>query len=297
MDKIAAVIVTYNRINKLKRNIQAILKQNFSVSTIIIVDNNSTDGTREYLENLQSHNKSVHVYSLSRNIGGAGGFNYGLKRAVMDFEDDYFWIMDDDTIPEKNALKNLNAAITFLHGEFGFLSSNTRWINDSPALMNVPMPTRDWNEKVSEGLVKVKYATFVSLVIPRKMVIKVGLPFSQFFIWGDDVEYTSLISRVATSYFVKDSIVIHEMDSNNESNILTSSEERITRFYYDFRNRYVIERRDKGLIKGNLKATIYGLTFIFRIISTKDQSIKKIMPVIKGCIVGLFFYPKREFIE
>lgn len=46
--KIIAVVVTYNRLSLLKRNLDC-LRQNKPLSSIIVVNNGSTDGTAEWL--------------------------------------------------------------------------------------------------------------------------------------------------------------------------------------------------------------------------------------------------------
>ncbi len=104
--KIAAVVVTYNRINWLKKNIDALLSQTRIPDEIIVVDNASTDGTYDFLKNLSK----VKFKRLEENIGGAGGFAYGLKCAIDD-EADWVWMMDDDALPYKNALEALEYAI------------------------------------------------------------------------------------------------------------------------------------------------------------------------------------------
>ena len=45
------------------------------------------------------------------------------------------------------------------------------------------------------GLVQAEQATFVSLLLRAATVQKVGLPIKEFFIWGDDIEYTRRIAR------------------------------------------------------------------------------------------------------
>ena len=46
---VASVTVTYNRLEKLKKNIECLLKQSKQLDAIYIIDNASTDGTKEYV--------------------------------------------------------------------------------------------------------------------------------------------------------------------------------------------------------------------------------------------------------
>ena len=74
---IIAVVVTYNRMELLKRNIRC-LQQNKPISSIVIVNNGSTDGTTEWLaaqEGLTIINQT--------NVGGAGGFYTGIQYAYQ----------------------------------------------------------------------------------------------------------------------------------------------------------------------------------------------------------------------
>lgn len=44
--------------------------------------------------------KTIFYFNTGRNLGGAGGFNFGVRKAY-EAGYDYIWLMDDDTIVEK----------------------------------------------------------------------------------------------------------------------------------------------------------------------------------------------------
>ena len=73
--KIAAVIVTYNRLDMLKEVLDAFDNQIKQPDYLIVVNNASTDNTSEFLE-LWSKRGSISkiVITTSENIGGSGGF-------------------------------------------------------------------------------------------------------------------------------------------------------------------------------------------------------------------------------
>ena len=79
------------------------LNQTRSIDKIIIVDNGSSDGTKEYLSNLKGENIQI-IYQ--ENLGGAGGFHTGLK-AAYEQEYDWIWLMDDDVEVASDCLENL----------------------------------------------------------------------------------------------------------------------------------------------------------------------------------------------
>ena len=106
MERVAAVVVTYNRNELLAQCIKALLGQQNAVCDILIVDNASTDGTGAYLAALNE--PRVHSRSTGANLGGAGGFNFGMRWAV-EAGYDLVWIMDDDTLPHPDSLAQLLA--------------------------------------------------------------------------------------------------------------------------------------------------------------------------------------------
>ena len=103
-EKTATVVVTFNRKNLLKECLDSLLNLSEKPDSIIIVDNNSSDGTEEMLKENYLENKIFDYLRLRENSGGAGGFYYGMKRAY-EKNFDWLWLMDDDVVAEKNALE------------------------------------------------------------------------------------------------------------------------------------------------------------------------------------------------
>lgn len=71
--KCTALIVTFNRLEKLKKSVRETVKAGFS--SIVIVNNGSSDGTREWLSSLSE--PGITILNLKDNLGGAGGFKVG----------------------------------------------------------------------------------------------------------------------------------------------------------------------------------------------------------------------------
>ena len=291
--KTIAAVVTFNKIKLLKECLEAILKQEVPVTKIVVVDNGSTDGSREYL--LEVQNEIIKPIFTDSNLGGAGGFNLAIKKA-MDYDPENIWVMDDDTIPEPVALKKFQEAIINLEGNYGFLSSNVLWTDRKPCLMNITKPEKIWNTMSEKGLVRLHSASFVSMIINAQVIKKIGYPISDFFIWGDDIEYSKRISRVENSYFVGESIVIHKMNENTEVNILLEDKARVPRYYYDIRNKFYIAKKDskKEVLKYVLKTILLNFKVIF---SKSNFKILKVKTIIRGFIAGMFFNPKIERCE
>lgn len=188
--KIAAVVVTYNRKNDLKKNLKCLKKQTRKIDRIFIIDNASTDGTEDFIRN-EINDPNITYIKLDTNIGGSGGFYTGVKVAY-EAGYDYIWGMDDDAFPDEEALNEIMKVID-LKRELACYWSNC---NDD----------REFNNPVKE----VKFWMFVGFFIPREIIDEVGFPRSDFFIYHDDSEYSIRIRRHGYKiYKVRDSKIIH----------------------------------------------------------------------------------------
>ena len=294
---VTALVVTYNRLNLLKECLQAIDNQSVPVEKILIIDNHSSDGTADYLDSLED--LRYVVCHMKTNLGGSGGFFEGIKNFMEHENNDYLWLMDDDTIPEPDTLDQLLKAGSTLD-KFGFLASNVRWTDNKPALMNIPVvdPLR-WNQNVgqNEFLPVIKSASFVSLLIPRVMIQRVGLPYKEFFIWGDDSEHTSRLSARCTSYFVPESIVIHKMAANTGVDIVTDDSNRIDRYFYSFRNRMFLARKEHGKLR--LKSYAGMSWEVVRVACGRhvERRFKKLKVMTHGIVSGRFFNPEIRYLH
>ena len=242
MNKVVAIVVTYNRLAILKECINALIKQKDRCD-IMIINNASTDETEKWCKSILI-NDNVLYFNTGENLGGAGGFYYGMKEA-FDKGYEYMWIMDDDCIPRNDALSELVAVDKKLKGNYGWLSSLCYWKDGILCSMNIQMRSPYKRIRIEENdLISTKMASFVSLFIKRNIISQFGFPIKEFFIWTDDWEYTRRISLSVACYTVKNSIVFHKMKSNSVVNIANDSEDRLWRYSYFYRNDVVLYSRE-----------------------------------------------------
>ena len=299
ISKTVAIIVTYNRLELLKECINSLLNSD-EVVDILVVNNNSTDGTKEYLNNLSNNgNNKTYVYNLETNLNGAGGFNFGIKKA-LEHNYKYFWIMDDDTIVYKNSLSVLYKVANELNDEFGFLSSKVLWKDLSICKTNIQRKAVARRIKdFKSHLVKVDYCSFVSCFVKSEDVKNIGLPIKEFIIWTDDLEWTRRLTsknyykHAENGYLCNDSIVIHKCKNNFGVTIVKDTTDRLDRYKYIYRNDVFCFKREG--IRGHLYVLVRNLYHIILVLFlSKHSKIKKIKTIINGYIEGFSFNPKIE---
>ena len=157
--------------------------------------------------------------------------------------------MDDDTIPTKNALEELTKGLS-LSDRIGFVCSKVIWTDGSLHKMNGPNLVV--NHTTKKTILKSNMQTsgmacescsFVSVLFNSKAVREVGLPIKEFFIWADDLEYTSRIHlHRYDGFYIERSVVVHKTAVNYGPKIQTAPVETAWKFYYHARNMSYINR-------------------------------------------------------
>lgn len=238
--RVAAVVVTFNRLDKLKTVLEKLRTQTTPAEWIVIVDNASTDGTHEYLAS--QNDPTLDITTLATNTGGAGGFATGMKRAY-DLGADLFWLMDDDCYPEPDALETLvdghNQAMEAMPGGVPFACSLVYFDHQELAEMNIAAPDWKWARLWVQGqrAFLVQTCSFVSALYTRETVERIGLPLREYFIWFDDAAYARMASMgIGPGVCILDSKVIHDTPSNIAGDFSKVDEQNLWKFAYGARN-------------------------------------------------------------
>ena len=214
MNRIGVVIVTYNRLDLLKECISAIFNQTRNVEKIIIINNASNDGTKEYLEEYNS-NDLFYIQNLNNNIGGAGGFREGLKYA-LESELDWVVIIDDDAILRDDYILKIDEAISKNPDNLAF--SGTVMVNgeiDQIHRRNVSFRLLYRESLIDKKEYEKEYflcdlATFCGLVVNVPLIKKIGLPKQDYFIQFDDTEYSFRILKHSRIMNINSAILDHK---------------------------------------------------------------------------------------
>lgn len=190
--KYGIVIVTYNRISLLKECVEHCIRQTCQPSQIIVIDNCSTDGTKEYLADLNKNQKNVNVVHLEQNTGGAGGFYRGLVEASK-ADIDWVMLIDDDAILDYNCMENMNPLNSKEKSEAYACVVESQGKIDTDHRRNEKgaISLEAYNKNVFEC----QYATFCGLMVKSSLVKKIGYPEKDYFIWFDDTEYCMRINE------------------------------------------------------------------------------------------------------
>ena len=248
---ICAVVVTFNRMALLRQLLEAYARQVDPPFRLLIVDNASTDGTCEKLQDEGWLSRpDVELLALPENTGGAGGFASGIEYAFKQGAD-WVWMMDDDAIPYPDALQELmRVAVdpSNIYGSLAVSEGETSWLT---TVLNPYLGEVSQAAEVPE-LAEVQSLPFLGFLIHRNLVERIGLPDAGFFIAADDIEYCVRAQRAGARILVAGKSRIEHPRSRPYKirvfgHTLTCLALPPWKRYYDTRNRLLIARKHFGM--------------------------------------------------
>ena len=230
MEKVIAVVVTYNRQFLLAQCISALRKQTRKIDKILVINNGSTDHTEEWLRSQGDID-----FITQENVGGAGGFYTGIKTA---FEKSFSWIwlMDDDGYPKEDALEML------LEGDDEELCLRNCSVINKEDKKSFVWKTGNYAsiDKVESSIIKNVAHPFNGTLLHRKIIERVGFPNANLFLWGDETEYFyRIIRKNKIPYYTKtNSIHYHPASAYSYKNDWSFKSN--WKMYFYVRNRFFI---------------------------------------------------------
>ena len=291
---VVAVIVTYNRKELLGENIRMLLKQTRPFDYIFIIDNCSTDGTAEYLEENGWKNKFPFIYiKTESNIGGAGGFYSGTK-AAFELGADWIVLMDDDgrmldeftlerllTVAERLYQQNCAKKKLFINA----LVQQGEMLSFKMGLKYTVQQALDASK---DGLLEGEANPFNGTLVSRELVAEIGYPNKEFFIKGDEVDYKQR-TLDAGGYIVTvaDARYVHPRSETHERTVLGKKVpffvEAPWKEYYTARNFTYMYKA-----KGWYKAIVFELILVkvLAVLSTKCKKVSTLKMLFKGVSDG-----------
>lgn len=243
---IAAVVVTYNRLPKLKTALQSYCEQIHKVDYMIVVDNASTDETGNWLDKWHAENNEffVEVIHLEQNLGGSGGFYVGQKKA-LELNADWILIADDDAYLSEDYISGLyeyicTHATNDISVVCGVVEEYKSFCNHHRMVFKKNRYQYSFLKQPSNSCYYAPYfyidhSSYVGCLINKNKLLQVGLVEKDFFIWSDDAEHSLRLGKVGKMICLPKLVIKHDVEKSN-SGISWKS-------YYGFRNRLICHKK------------------------------------------------------
>ncbi|UUW89563.1 glycosyltransferase family 2 protein [Pimelobacter simplex] len=244
-EKVAVVVVTYNRADLLERMLEGLAGLDRPADAVVVVDNASSDHTREVLE--RSTLPGLVAIHTTDNLGGAGGFRLGLQTAY-ERGYDVMWLMDDDVVPAPDCLTRLlevdgSCLIAVREDRSGALVEKAALRFD----LRNPLAIRPKTASIDStyatraqmpATVEVENVAFEGFLVRRAVIDRIGLPDASYFIFYDDVDFAIRARRAGfTIRAVRDAVLVRQLDFDQQHDLAG------WKGYYMYRNLFAVHFR------------------------------------------------------
>jgi GT2 family glycosyltransferase len=212
--KVSVIIVNWNGKQHLEECLDSLSKQTFKAFETILVDNGSSDGSIEFIEN---NFPAVKIIKLNKNEGFCRGNNIGLQHARGDF----IALLNNDTLVDKHWLEELYRAVT-KHSHVGICASCivNYYSRDVLDTAGDGFDLCGVGYKIGEGMPVTEFqkeryvfgACAGAVLYRRSMIDEIGFFDERFFALGEDLDL-SFRARLADykCLYVPDAIVYHKI--------------------------------------------------------------------------------------
>ncbi len=269
---VAAIFATMNRSEVACECLRLLAAQTLPPGKIFVIDNASSDGTAEALENVASTlTTEVAIFRSPENLGNAGGIQLAMDQAFAE-NFDYVWILDDDSWPESRALSSLLAADgpsagirTSLVLEPG--SDRISWPcevrhrhGDWKMVYTIPDRSVAWQEI---------RRSWLGSLIPKTAYLEIGTVNAELFLRGEDEEYPRRLEKAGYRFWVSPSSILRHPIAGplvtlsfGDYKLCLERNLNADKLYYRIRNMLWIKRQESGWLTSTILAGGYFLLLI-----------------------------------
>ena len=294
---VSIIIPTYNRKEKLVNLIESIFQNDYPKEKIeiIVVDDASTDNTKEYVNKMFPQVKVIRnneekLLAESRNIG------------IRASKGKYLLIIDDDNVIDKNTIKEL---VNYMekHPQTGVAGPIMYFLSDPKRIWCAGVKRNYWTtmtkligfNTIDNGQYKEPYPTedFPNAFMIRTEVIeKVGLFNSKLFpIHYDEADFCNRARRAKYQVKVVPSAKIwHDIPLPQTSRALTLHLKSPLRAYYATRNRIIFHWIWSKNIIQRFIALLFsiGITIYYIVSVLKDSNVRMKKELIVYSLKGVY---------
>lgn len=251
--RLAAVVITHNRLAQLQRTLARLLACDAAqLDRLVVFDNGSDAETARWLAT--QSDPRLHVIRSERNLGGAGGFEAAMRACQSRFDPDWMVLMDDDARPMSDALMQFHARDRRAHDVWAaavrtpageICDMNRPWHHPFRSLKTTVKSLLHGREGFHLGardyagsIQAVDGASFVGLFVSRQAIAQAGFPDGRLFLYADDVMYALRLPKIG---FDPDLHWEHDCESLSAGRIAPS-----WKAYYYHRNLTIAYRQAAG---------------------------------------------------
>lgn len=247
--KVYIIIVNYNGWKDTLECLESILHNEYKNYHVVICDNFSQNESVEKIKEWINKNNLFPIKFITSNINGgfAYGNNLGIKWGLNKGDADYFWLLNNDTVIEYDAISKL---VNYMENDIniGIAGSCLKFYNNKEKIQGYggkynKFSGRSIHIKSKNKLNKIDYIIGASLMVRRNFVETVGLMNEKYFLYYEELDWSIRAKKQGYSLgCAVDSIIYHKEGASIGSGNLLTRKSDLADFYLQ-RNKIIITRK------------------------------------------------------
>jgi GT2 family glycosyltransferase len=215
---VVGIVATFQRVPELHQLVNSLQEAGPELKALVVIDNSPERGAEAVVS--MSHLATVYLHP-GRNLGCGGGLHLGMKTALEKFGDriTHLLLLDDDAVLPANAITALIKRARAVGAEvvYPMIVNHEGRIGWFPGLLSpipwnvirqVDTPEEYW-KKCGNTPVPFSWSPGVCLLISEDAVRTAGFPATDFWVRGEDLEYSLRLTSKFRSAFIPDVVVQH----------------------------------------------------------------------------------------
>lgn len=156
---VSVIIPTHNRLEYLKKALASITSQTYPHIEIIVVNDGSVDGTKDFLESVEK--RRLRVFHNKQPQGACHARNVGIQAAwgeLLTFLDD-----DDEFLPQR-----LERMVAVYDSKWSYIATGYYYVTESGQICKIPPKI------ITEKVMSFKNVAGNSILVERERVLEIG---------------------------------------------------------------------------------------------------------------------------
>jgi glycosyltransferase involved in cell wall biosynthesis len=208
------IIITYNRLSLLKRAVESVKSQSDSDWELLIIDNNSTDGTSEWVLSEIENDVRIHLYQINNENIIAKSRNLGIAKAKGKYT--AFLDSDDEWMPTKLELSRkyftqYSPIIGVCHGLFYDNGSSRIAVNRGPFSKDLTSLLLTRGNKLTPS----------AMVVKTEILQQIGgFSEAEDIVTAEDYDLGIRLSRIGSIKYIPEFLGVYYIHNDNLSGSL-----------------------------------------------------------------------------
>jgi GT2 family glycosyltransferase len=305
LKKVYVILVNWNGWQDTVECIGSLMQLQYDNFKILVCDNGSDNDSINKIEEWSGYNSVDYIkyerteaesggdlsqeptLTLIRNgvnLGFAGGNNVGIKMGLARGDVDYFWLLNNDTIVDADALTQLVNRMQ--EGQsIGMCGSTICFFNDRKRIQAlgggyyckwIGLPLHYGRYFYRESKINIKraetlmnYVEGASMLVSQSFINAVGLMCDEYFLYFEEIDWATRSKGSFTLGYAHRSLVYHKVGSSIGTSINPANKSYLCDFY-NISNRIKFAKRYYPLTLPTIYLVLFG-EVLLRILCGKFQ--------------------------